>query len=267
MEGLKPTTVNGNLIFEPRDGAFKQLCVDAEANQQSDYFLIIDEINRGDLPRIFGELITIIEMDKREKRILLPVTATQFQIPKNVFIIGTMNTADRSVTLLDSALRRRFGFMEMMPDSSHLKSLRIGDFQLGPWLDALNTRIREHLKRDARDLQVGHAYLLPPTPITSVAEFSRILRYDIIPLLQDYCFDDFETLREILGSRIVDVENACISEELFEPNRGADLIIEISYPQMDRFIMLANAEANGIDSADDIEDADTVEIDNADAEE
>jgi 5-methylcytosine-specific restriction protein B len=164
--------------------------------------LVVDEINRGDLPRILGELITVIELDKRDRSITLPVSGSPFVVPTNIFMIGTMNTADRSVSLLDTALQRRFKFIELMPDSTLLGGRKVGGLLIGAWLDAVNVRLRRHLKRDARNLQIGHAYLMPPQPITSVAEFARVLRDDIIPLLEEYCYDDFGMLRDILGTAL-----------------------------------------------------------------
>jgi 5-methylcytosine-specific restriction protein B len=238
IEGLKPmTTVNGQMVFEPRDGIFKRLCLDAVKQPKKKFFLVIDEINRGDLPRIFGELLTIIEVDKRDKEIMLPVTGSCFAVPKNVFLIGTMNTADRSISILDTALRRRFGFIELMPDSSLLADRTAGGLLLGAWLIALNTRLRKHLKRDARNLQIGHAYLMPSQPITSVAEFARVLRDDIIPLLEEYCYDDFAALKEILGGQLVDAEAGCIREEIFGVNREDDLIQAMSFEEMQPFVI------------------------------
>jgi 5-methylcytosine-specific restriction enzyme B len=118
--------------------------------------------------------------NKRDRKLTLPITGSSFVVPRNVFIIGAMNTADRSISLMDTALRRRFGFVELMPDSTLLAGRKAGGLLLGAWLDALNTRLRRHLKRDARNLQIGHAYLMPPQPITSVAEFGRVLRDDIM---------------------------------------------------------------------------------------
>jgi len=219
IEGLRPVTKNGQMVFEPRDGVFKRLCGDAAKQPGRNFFLVVDEINRGDLPLIFGELITMIEYDKRDKQIKLPMTGSSFAVPRNVFLIGTMNTADRSISLMDTALRRRFGFVELMPDSTLLVGRRAGGLLLGPWLDALNTRLRRHLKRDARNLQIGHAYLMPPQPLTSATEFARVLRDDIIPLLEEYCYDDFAALKEILGGELVDVEAGRIREEMFGINR------------------------------------------------
>lgn len=251
IEGLRPKTINGQMVFEPRDGIFKQLC-DAARKVDRHFFLIVDEINRGDVPRIFGELMTVIEYDKRDLPITLPISGSSFSVPRNVFIVGTMNTADRSISLLDAALRRRFGFVELMPDSSQLNGRKAGSLPLSAWLDALNARLRQHLKRDARNLQIGHAYLLPPQPITSVAEFARVLRDDIIPLLEEYCYEDFRALSDILGIALVDAEGGRIREELFAPNSEEDLLHAVSFEEMQPILL-----AQGL--ADDAVGADTTE--------
>jgi 5-methylcytosine-specific restriction protein B len=238
VEGLRPvTSSSGQMVFEPRDGIFKRLCGDAAKQPDRSFFLVIDEINRGDRPRIFGELITTIEYDKRDTQVKLPVTGSSFKVPRNVFLIGTMNTADRSISIMDTALRRRFGFVELMPDSRCLAGRRAGELPLGAWLDALNLRLRKHLKRDARNLQIGHAYLMPPQPITSVAEFARIVRDDIIPLLEEYCYEDFGTLKEILNGELVDAEAGRIREEIFGVNREGDLIAAVSWEEMPPFVL------------------------------
>lgn len=137
IEGLRPATINGQMVFEPRDGIFKRLCLDAAKQTNRQFFLVLDEINRGDLQRIFGELITTIEYDKRDRQIKLPITGSSFAVPRNVFLIGTMNTADRSISLMDTALRRRFGFVELMPDSTLFAGRKAGGLPLGAWLDAM----------------------------------------------------------------------------------------------------------------------------------
>jgi 5-methylcytosine-specific restriction protein B len=175
-------------------------------------------------------------------------------VPPNVFLIGTMNTADRSISLIDAALRRRFGFIELMPNSNVLAGRRAGDLMLGPWLDALNQRLRRKLKRDARNLQVGHAYLMPQQPIASVADFGRVLRDDIIPLLEEYCYDDFPLLAEVLGPSLVDVEGERIREEVFASGREADLIQAVSFEEMEPLAAIAELEtesgAEGLDESD-----------------
>ena len=175
-EGYRPQVINGALAFDLQDGIFKKLCEDARRQPEHSFYLIIDEINRGDIPRIFGELLTVLEKDKRGRAILLPLSRRSFTVPVNVFLIGTMNTADRSIALLDKALRRRFGFVELMPDSSVLEGAVISGIPLGAWLDALNQRLCDHIGRDARNLQIGHAYLLDQgRPVASFSRFVRIL--------------------------------------------------------------------------------------------
>jgi len=234
MEGYRPLEANGQLTFELRDGIFKRLCDDAESEPQLRFFLLVDEINRGDIPRIFGELITILERDKRGQPILLPLSGRPFSVPDNVYLIGTMNTADRSIALLDTALRRRFGFVELMPDSKVLGKTIIRGVPLGPWLDALNRRIREHVGRDARNLQVGHAYLLDGgKPVADFARFARIVQDDVIPLLEEYCYEDYDALEKILGSGLVDRVNQRIRHELFDPACQDDLVAALVAPAPD----------------------------------
>ncbi len=218
IEGYRPEQADGQMIFSLRDGVFKRLCKDALKEPETSFYLIIDEINRGDIPRIFGELMTIIEKDKRGKSITLPTSGEQFKVPSNVFIIGTMNTADRSIALLDAALRRRFGFIELMPDPSVLGDAAVSGINLGRWLEALNLRICEHVGKDARNLQIGHSYLLKEdgTPIADFSEFEKALHEEIIPLLEEYCYEDYNTLEKILGSGIVDANDQKIRHELFK---------------------------------------------------
>jgi 5-methylcytosine-specific restriction protein B len=225
MEGYRPLSQEGQLIFKRQDGIFKQLCKDAEKNPSQNYYLIIDEINRGDIPRIFGELMTIIEKDKRSKQIILPVSGESFSVPENLYIIGTMNTADRSIALLDTALRRRFGFIELMPDIVILKDASVESIVLGPWLEVLNSKICQNIGRDARNLQIGHAYFLENgRPINNFGKLRQIIRDDILPLIQEYCYEDYQTLEKILGSVFVDARNQRIKMEIFEESRQDDLL-------------------------------------------
>ena len=234
IEGYRPLTVNKQISFELRNGVFKRLCKDAGAIPDRNFYLIVDEINRGDIPRIFGELLTTLEKDKRGKRIILPVSQEIFSVPRNVFLLGTMNTADRSISLLDAALRRRFGFVEMMPDGSVLKDSAVGGIALRAWLDALNTRIREHVGRDARNLQIGHSYLMQAAgPLKDVASLKRAIRDDIIPLLEEYCYEDYATLGNILGEQIVDVAAERIRHELFDDGQEDALVQGLLAPFAD----------------------------------
>ncbi len=231
LEGFRPVSHEGQLTFERRDGVFKRLCDDARKEPELSFFLIVDEINRGDIPRVFGELLTVLERDKRGQSILLSLSGQVFSVPDNVYFIGTMNTADRSIALLDTALRRRFGFVELMPDSGSLGKAVVGGVPLGPWLDALNRRVRENAGRDARNLQVGHAYLLEGgKPVGDFSRFARILQDDILPLLQEYCYEDFHSLEKILGPGLIDRTGQLIRHELFDPSRRDDLVAALLAP-------------------------------------
>ncbi len=234
IEGYRPqgqTQPQGSMSFELRSGIFKQLCQDATHEREHQFFLIIDEINRGDVPRIFGELMTVIEESKRGQSILLPLSGQPFHVPKNVFVIGTMNTADRSIALLDTALRRRFGFIELMPDTRLLNASIEGEFPLGLWLEALNDRIQKHLGGDARNRQIGHSYFLQgERPITSLKDFAHVIQDDVVPLLEEYCYEDHSLLGKILGPDFVDAERQLIRHELFEPGRRQELIQSLLAP-------------------------------------
>ena len=142
-----------------------------------------------------------------------------------------MNTADRSISLLDAALRRRFGFVELMPDSSVLRDHAVGGIPLGAWLDALNRRICEHVGRDARNLQIGHSYLLQGgRAVKDMSALRRALRDDILPLLEEYCYEDFSALQSILGNGLLDVDNQRIRHDLFEDGQEAALVQALMEP-------------------------------------
>ena len=234
IEGYRPVVEarSGTLHFSLTDGIFKQLCSDAEREPQQRFILLVDEINRGDIPRIFGELLTLLERDKRGQAVYLPVSGERFSVPANVQIIGTMNTADRSIALLDTALRRRFGFVELMPDPAVLGDAVVAEsVPLGEWLTALNDRIREHIGRDARNMQVGHSYLMQGgQPLAEFREFVRVLSDDIIPLLEEYCYEDYAALAKILGGTLVDETRQQIRYELLEPSRRDELIQAVLEP-------------------------------------
>lgn len=225
IEGFRPSLASGQPGFELKDGVFKSLCRQAIANPAKGYYMLVDEINRGDIPRIFGELIMLVERNKRGKYVTLPLSAEEFCVPPNVYIIGTMNTADRSIALLDTALRRRFGFVELTPDVRVLGKAKAGDLILGNWLQALNRRIVANLGKDGRNLQIGHSYLMENgVPISDFRVFTRVLQEDIVPLLQEYCYGDYTTLEKILGSSLVDVSEQRIYSELFEDGQSDNLI-------------------------------------------
>ena len=234
LEGFRPESMNSQMHFILRDGVFKKVCKDAYARPEYRFYLIIDEINRGDIPRIFGELLSVLEKDKRGKTILLPLTGKPFRVPDNVYVIGTMNTADRSIALLDTALRRRFGFIELMPDTSIFGDAAVGGVPLGPWLRALNERVCEYVGRDARNLQIGHAYLLEGKhPIGDFLTFAKVIQDDILPLLEEYCYEDYTTLEKILGASLIDIQKQHIRQELFEASNRDKLIQALLAPSPD----------------------------------
>lgn len=231
VEGYRPVLKNEGLHYHLVSGVFKRLCNCADQNPQKRFFLIIDEINRGDISRIFGELLLCLERDKRGTPVLLPMSGETLVVPPNVFLLGTMNTADRSIALLDTALRRRFGFIELMPDYSLFEGTVIESIPLGLWLKALNQRIREHLGMDARNLQVGHSYFLDgEAPLRSLDRFAHAIREDIIPLLQEYCYEDETVLEKLLGSRLFDRRLRRIREELFNGENDPELIAALLEP-------------------------------------
>jgi 5-methylcytosine-specific restriction protein B len=231
IEGHRPELHEGRMTFTLREGIFIEVCRDAEAQSEGKFYLIIDEINRGDIPRIFGELLTIIEKDKRGKTVVLPLSRSAFRVPPNVYLIGTMNTADRSIALLDTALRRRFGFIELMPDVSLLDQATVSEIPLGPWLEALNRRICEHVGRDARNLQIGHSFLLEGgKPVKDATRFFQVVRDEIIPLLEEYCYEDYDALHAILGDGLVDLTNRAIRHDLFEEPFRPELVQALLAP-------------------------------------
>lgn len=266
LEGYRPELHDNKMAFVSKKGIFKQLCEDAHKNPDKNFYLLIDEINRGDIPRIFGELLTILEKDKRGKSITLPLSAQPFIVPENVYVVGTMNTADRSIALLDAALRRRFGFIELMPDSSALGESMIEGLPLGPWLDSLNRRICAHVGRDARNLQIGHSYLMDGSkPLRSFSGLARALQEDIIPLLEEYCYEDYTALCNILSKGLIDVEEQQIRKEMFSPAKKDDLVrvlLEMD-PDIASSAKAVKAEQEALetqgDGNDDEDDAQVVE--------
>ena len=162
---------------------------------------IIDEINRGNISKIFGELITLIESSKRvgaseQLRARLPYSGQNFGVPVNVYIIGTMNTADRSIAMIDSALRRRFSFVEMQPDSTILEGVSVGNINIAQMLDTINKRITVLLDREHT---IGHSYLLPLKNSSTIETLAEVFENSIVPLLQEYFYDDYEKIQLVLG--------------------------------------------------------------------
>lgn len=226
VEGLRARPVPGGLEFVPQPGLFKRICTLAESHRSEAFVLIIDEFNRGDSPRIFGELLTLLELDKRERlSVQLPLSGERFTVPRNVRILATMNTADRSISLLDAALRRRFGFVEYMPSAGPLADATVQGLHLGELLRVVNERLLSVLGNAARNLQVGHAYFMSEAqPIASVVALRNAIRYDLLPLLQEYCAEDPDALHTLLGDAFYDRERQRFRDALMETGREADFI-------------------------------------------
>ncbi|WP_307737902.1 MrcB family domain-containing protein [uncultured Varibaculum sp.] len=228
IEGISPKIENlandssehepaGEIAFSYRDGLFKNFCRQAREKDQEPCVFVIDEINRGNISKIFGELITLIEESKREgeedaRSALLPYTGEQFSVPNNIYLLGTMNTADRSIALMDTALRRRFHFIEMQPDPQVLKDFGASEIAEGEvtldvarMLEVINQRIE--LLYD-REHTIGHAFFTSLKDNPTIEHLAVIFKDSIIPLLFEYFYEDYEKIRMVLG------DNSKSSEDL-----------------------------------------------------
>lgn len=187
------------------------------------YVFIIDEINRGNISKIFGELITLIEPSKRWGqpegiKAVLPYSQKSFGVPDNVYLIGTMNTADRSIAAMDTALRRRFFFQEMMPNPDVLADISVEGLSIGALLARMNKRIAVLYDREHT---IGHAYFMPLKHNPTVGTLAQIFTNNIIPLLQEYFYEDYEKIRLVLGdNKKTDVKKQFIT---VTPNDYAEL--------------------------------------------
>lgn len=269
IEGLRPVnTDEGQIQYVIQEGIFKRLCREAfnalmhesgiqkvwyekgkmpalhpeeerEARKYIDavpFYLTIDEINRGDISRIFGELITLLEADKRlfaknQMVATLPYSKTSFGIPPNLYIIGTMNTADKSIALIDVALRRRFGFIELMPDYEVLKQNLMSEDTDLQEIYSLSIDLLSYINQKIaalydRDHQIGHSYLMRMSEAADAEEATEslifTLYHEILPLLQEYFYDTPAKLEKILGKEFVEIDGR--SFKFKEPLFGDDFI-------------------------------------------
>lgn len=208
VEGIRPRVEQGAVVFDVQPGVFLKLCDRAAADPENSYVIIIDEISRGNAARVFGELITLIEDDKRtgadnQLHTTLPYSGKVFSVPANVYIVGTMNTADRSVEALDTAFRRRFSFKEIMPRPELLSLADTADvdIDLGSLLTAINWRIEQLIDRDH---QIGHAYFMGIASADDPLQALREVFVDrVIPLLREYFYSDQTKIGLVLGRQFV----------------------------------------------------------------
>lgn len=251
VEGLRPVLVDPcgqapeaelakDVRYEIKKGTFLRLCEEAQKNPDQQYAMVIDEINRGNISKIFGELITLIEVDKRkggeyEVTLTLPYSKTPFSVPSNVDVIGTMNTADRSLALVDTALRRRFEFIELMPEPSVLTGIEVSErghiIRLDDLLTVVNKRIEALYDREHA---IGHAYFTSLKNIAPEARFpalADIFKTRIIPLLEEYFFEDWQKIRLVLGDNqktggmfefVQELRTDSLPKDLFGANHGLD---------------------------------------------
>lgn len=222
IEGIRVNIIDGENHFQIQNGIFKRLAEDARQNETREYILIIDEINRSNIAKVFGELLYLLEY--RKETVKLQYSGDNFSIPKNLYIVGTMNTADKSIAALDVALRRRFWFVKCDPDENVLKEkfgiqnaeINNADsdlvktkkiaLKLFNWLNGDNGRIRTILKSDAEGLEVGHSYFLKLVENVdqsirenvSFEDLKNIWFYSIVPLLEEYCNFDRIQLEKML---------------------------------------------------------------------
>lgn len=292
VEGIRASTDEGKITYQVEDGIFKELCREAheaaKTGKTTPYVLIIDEINRGNISRIFGELITLVEASHRaclpnsphtrdSITVRLPYSRDLFSVPENVYIIGTMNTADRSLTGLDAALRRRFSFTEMPPRPELLEGSRLQgtEFSLADLLDRINRRITVLLDKEHR---LGHAWFMGLGTVVTAEALAIVFRNHILPLLEEYFFEDWEKIRWVLNDHRKEPENRLLRQdegdpvELFGesvqlPDRGQALHWnEDAFENMDAYVQIIDATLwaeDEVEGGDEDSETDIVEVENA----
>lgn len=207
IQGLRPDTTSDKMNFKTVDGVFKKIADRALNDDENNYVIIIDEINRANISKVFGELITLIEDDKRWGELNQTSATLQsgdpFAVPNNLYIVGTMNSADKSISLIDAALRRRFEFIEQKPDAS-----LITDPTMRSILIKLNDMLADQL--DSADLLIGHSYFMNKT----VDDLPKVLNNSIIPLLYEYFYDNKKKVMGVLNNAVEQVDYVIEDDKL-----------------------------------------------------
>ncbi|MEC2345018.1 AAA family ATPase [Paenibacillus barengoltzii] len=262
VEGIRPNVSDniggdGGIGYSVQDGVFKRICKRAMENPQKNYAIFIDEINRGNISEIFGELITLIEQDKRlgevnELKVLLPYSKTEFGVPNNLDIIGTLNSADRSIALIDFALRRRFEFVKMNYDINELEKIikqfgkdpeNIDGINVLSLLEVLNKRI-ELLLDD--NYVIGHAFF---TKVSSYDDIKNVILNKVVPLLEEYFYDDPQKIQMIFADLTEEGElkdNAVYKHEYLEAENLFGFFGEYNLETKKRYFKNLNIEISSI---------------------
>lgn len=229
VEGIRPKpSEDGEMTYLPVEGVFRSICTRAELDPANAYILIVDELNRGNIAKVFGELISLIEDDKRgTMTVELPYSHKSFSVPRNLILIGTMNSSDRSIALLDIALRRRFAFLELTPRVDLVEEIVVestdNQVNLGTLLHRLNKGIRETI---GRDYEIGHSYF------QRIAQFDQderataldfVWNHQLRPLLNDYFYNQPDDLRKVLGAAFFDSESDAEERDNAPGLGGAEL--------------------------------------------
>lgn len=237
-DGVFLRAANAAVRLAGFDGTVNDLCQRSREERRAvfenapPFGVFVDEINRGNVSRIFGELITLIEEDKRlgaegEIIVTLPYSRRKFGVPKNLCLVGTMNTADRSVEALDSALRRRFSFIECAPDYAVLGSTTVeGGVEIAPMLRTINARLEVLLDRDHL---IGHAYFVPVRDEPTIAKLKEVFAMNILPLLSEYFYADLGRVGLVLGPRFVQRVGAHTALASFDHEAADQLAERASY--------------------------------------
>lgn len=207
IQGLRPDIKSNGLSFKNEDGVFESIADNAISDSGNNYVIIIDEINRANISKVFGELITLIEEDKRwgevnQTCVTLP-SGEIFAVPNNLYILGTMNSSDKSISLIDAALRRRFEFVELKPNADLIK-----DLVLQRIFVHLNEKLADEL--DSTDLLIGHSYFMGKTS----GDLTRILNKNIIPLLYEYFYDNRKKVASVLNEILKETNIEIVNEKL-----------------------------------------------------